>query len=332
MDVQTGEVLAAASYPGFDPGQLTAGATPEQWQALLNDPLRPFVNRAIAGQYPPGSTFKVVTIAAGMEYLALTEGTQFYCAGRWDGVADGATRYCWLKTGHGSLNLFEGLIQSCDSVFWEVGKQLNQYDAFVMARMARGFGLGSATGLNALGEAPGLIPDPDWKAQRYTGVEQQWLARDAVNMAIGQGDVLATPLQMANLMAAVANGGTLLQPRLVLGAPGSSDGASDSSPLVIGQLPVSSASLQVIKRALEGVVTRGTASRAFIGAQVRMAGKSGTSEAPPYVSHAWFVGYAPASSPRIAVAVVLEHGGEGGGDAAPLFRKVVEAYMALPSS
>jgi penicillin-binding protein 2 len=328
LDVNSGDVLALVSYPRFDPGQLTAGATVEQWQALLNDPQRPFLNRAIAGVYPPGSAFKIVTLAAGMEELGLTEHRSYHCAGRWDGLADGATRHCWLRSGHGTLNLLNGLVHSCDTVFWEIGKALNELDPDVLPRYARAFGLGDVSGLNALDEAAGLIPDPAWKAQNYSGAEQQWLPRDAVNMAIGQGDVLVTPLQMANLASAVANGGTLYHPRLVRRIT-SPLGQEQEFPLeTAGQLPLSAANLDIERRALEGVVTYGTASRAFLGATISMAGKSGTAEAPPQETHAWFAGYAPADNPQIGVAVVLEHGGEGGGDAAPLFRRVVEAFMA----
>ncbi len=331
LDARSGEVLALVSYPRFDPGALTAGATQEQWGALLNDPRRPFLNRATSGIYPPGSTFKIVTISAGLEHLGLVPSTSFYCAGQWDGIADGATRFCWLKTGHGSINLFEGLAQSCDTVFWEIGKALNEADPTALARYARGFGLGTLTKINALDDVAGLIPDPEWKRQNNTGAEQEWLPRDAVNMAIGQGDVLVTPLQMANLVAAVANGGTLYRPRLVRRIGSLMEGTQqDFSPEALGSLPLSAANLQIVQSAMEAVVTRGTASNAFIGAAVRMAGKSGTAEAPPAEPHAWFVGYAPANDPQIAVAVVLEHGGEGGAKAAPLFRQVVEAYMALP--
>ncbi|MGC8788193.1 MAG: penicillin-binding transpeptidase domain-containing protein, partial [Anaerolineae bacterium] len=321
---------AMVSHPGYDPNLFITGTT-QQRQALLNDPQRPFLNRAIAGLYPPGSTFKIVTMSAGMQELGLTQHSSFYCAGRWDGLADGATRYCWLPSGHGTLNLLNGLVQSCDTVFWEIGKALNERDPYALPRWARIFGLGAPTGLNALDEAPGLIADPDWKAQHYSGAEQQWLPRDAVNMAIGQGDVLVTPLQMANLVAAVANGGTLYRPRLVqrIGSL-MGDDMQDFPPQVLGQLPISPANLQVVQQAMEGVCRYGTASRAFIGATIRMAGKSGTAETPPGEPHAWFVGYAPVEDPQIAVAVVLEHGGEGGRNAAPLFRQVVEAYMTLP--
>jgi len=331
VEVNTGEVLAMASYPGFNPQVLTGGATSGQWQALLGDAQRPLLNRAVAGIYPPGSAFKIVTLSAALDALGLNARSPFYCAGRWDGLDDGAMRYCWLKTGHGPINLFEGMVQSCDTVFWEVGKALNEVDPMALSRYARGFGLGAATGIKELDEAQGLIPDPEWKRQNYSGAEQAWLPRDAVNMAIGQGDVLVTPLQMASLCAAVANGGTLFRPRLVRRV-GTALGADLQAfaPEASGRLPVSAVELQLVQSAMESVVIRGTASNAFRGASVRMAGKSGTAEAPPGETHAWFVGYAPADAPQIAVAVVLEHGGEGGGKAAPLFRQVVESYLALP--
>ena len=331
VDVRNGEVLALVSYPGYDPGELTAGTPTGGWEALLNDPHHPFLDRAIAGVYPPGSTFKIITLAAGLQELRLSENTTYYCAGRWNGLNDGAIRTCWVPTGHGSLTLFQGLAQSCDTVFWEVGKALNERSPYVLPQYARAFGLGQVSGLNALDEAQGLIPDPDWKAKAYSGAEQNWLPRDAVNMAIGQGDVLATPLQMANLVAAVANGGTLYRPRLIREIRSAMDGVVASfGPQVAGQLPVSAANLRVIQRAMEAVVTQGSAQRAFIGSPVRMAGKSGTAEAPPGEPHGWFVGFAPADNPQIAVAVVLEHGGEGGKNAAPLFRQVIEAYLAQP--
>jgi penicillin-binding protein 2 len=330
LDARNGQVLSMVSHPGYDPSVLVTGDS-EQRQALLNDPQRPFLNRAIAGLYPPGSTFKIITMVAGMEELGLTEHHTFFCAGRWDGLADGATRYCWVRSGHGTLDYLNGLVQSCDTVFWEVGKALNERDAHALPRYARAFGLGSASGLNALGEAAGLVPDPDWKASHYDGAEREWLPRDAVNMAIGQGDVLATPLQMANLVAAVANGGTLYRPYIVQRIHSLMEGEVQAfQPEAIGQLPASPANLDVVRRAMAGVVSYGTASRAFYGATISMAGKSGTAEAPPNEPHAWFVGYAPTYDPQIAVAVVLEHGGEGGANAAPLFRQVVEAYMALP--
>lgn len=330
VDARNGEVLALVSYPGYNPAELTEGTPAGGWEALLNDPRHPFLDRAIAGVYPPGSTFKIVTLAAGLQELRLSENAMYYCAGRWTGLNDGATRTCWVPTGHGSLSLFQGLAQSCDTVFWEVGKALNERNPYALPQYARAFGLGQVSGLNALDEAQGLIPDPDWKARAYTGAEQNWLPRDAVNMAIGQGDVLATPLQMANLVAAVANGGTLYRPRLIREISSAMEGIVASyGAQVASQLPVSSANLRIIQRAMEAVVTQGTAQRAFIGSPVRMAGKSGTAEAPPGEPHGWFVGYAPVDDPQIAVAVVLEHGGEGGRNAAPLFRQVIEAYFAV---
>ena len=330
VDARNGDVLALASYPGFDPATLSAGATDAQWQALFDDARRPFLNRAIAGVYPPGSSFKIVTMSAGMEELGLTEHHTYYCPGYWDALADGLRRYCWIRSGHGTLDLVHGLMHSCNIVFWTIGKALNEHDPYALPRYARGLGLGAQTGLNALEDAAGLIPDPDWKAENYTGAEQQWLPRDAVNMSTGQGDVLVTPLQMANLCAAVGNGGTLYRARLVRRA-GSlmGDDMVDFPTEILGQLPVSAANLAVVQRAMEGVVTGGSAMNAFIGAEVRMAGKSGTAEAPPNEPHAWFVGYAPADDPQIAVAVVLEHGGEGGRNSAPLFRQVVEAYLGI---
>jgi len=327
--VDSGRLLAMVSYPGYDPATFVNGTDLER-QELLSRPQQPFLNRSVAGLYPPGSTFKIIPFSAAIEVLGLTRHSSYFCAGAWEGLGTGTPRYCWLKTGHGTLDLFNGLVQSCDTVFWEVGSALNAHDPNVLPRYARAFGLGAPTGLQGLPEAAGLIPDPTWKAANYSGAEQQWLLRDAANMAIGQGDVLATPLQMVNLVSAVANGGTLRTPGLIERLIPIEDANTVQLPSpVTSQLPVQASTLQLLRETMEGVVTYGTASRAFVGARIPMAGKSGTAEAPPNETHAWFVGYAPADNPRIAVAVVLEHGGEGGARAAPLFRQVVEAYMAM---
>ncbi len=331
MDVRTGDILAMASYPSFSPAILSGGATAEQWQALLSDGNHPFLNRATSGVYPPGSTFKVVTMAAGMEELGLSPHESYYCAGLWDGLADGFARTCWVPTGHGSIDLSNALVQSCDSAFWSVGKALNDKNPGLLSQYARDFGLGAPTGLHGLDEADGLVPDPEWKAQHYSGQEQNWLPRDAINMCIGQGDLLTTPLQMASVFAAIANGGTVYRPRLVRRAASLMGGDAIEFPVeTVRTLPVSPEHLAAIRRGLEGVAAHGTGSAALAGASIAMAGKTGTAEAPPKQPHAWFVGYAPVQDPLVAVAVVLEHGGEGGRDAAPLFRKVVEAFLKVP--
>lgn len=329
LDPQTGDVLAMASSPGYDPGNLTAGLTAEQWAALLNDPNHPLLNRATLGLYPLGSTFKIVTMAAGMEELGLTADSHYYCAGQWE-LGDGWPRACWIwaeaHTGHGDINLFNGLVHSCNTVFWEVGKALDAHDPTALPRMARAFGLGATTGIQWLEEATGLVPDPAWVD---ANTPRSWAVSDAVNLAIGQGYLQVTPLQAANLIAAVANGGTLYTPRLVRRIVSPTGGEQIFEPQVIRQLPVSPGNLEVIRQALVAVAQRGTARNTLAGFTVSTAGKTGTAEAPPGATHAWFLGYAPAENPQIAVAVVVEHGGQGNLVAAPIFRQVLEAFFGM---
>jgi penicillin-binding protein 2 len=221
-----------------------------------------------------------------------------------------------------------------------MGFNLNEYDPFFLPETARQYGLGSATGIQGIAENPGLIPDPDWKMASGAG---GWVPGDAVNMAIGQGDVQVTPLQMARVFAAFANGGTLYTPRLIdrIGAGGNMP--EESWPVEeSGQIPLSEANLEALRGALREVATQsyGTASHRFFGLPVPVAGKTGTAEAPPNNPHAWFGGYAPAepytladgtvlTEPQIAVLVMLENAGEGSTYAAPLFRRIIELYYGI---
>lgn len=327
LEPDTGFVLAMASYPRFDPNFFVTGIDQEAWTALNADPNRPFVNRGVLGTYPPGSVFKIVTMVAGMEKLGLTADTPFFCTGTWDGLGDQFIKTCWLKTGHGRINLQDGLTQSCDSVFYDVGLALQNADPQILPEMTRAFGLGRVSGITGIAESPGLVPDPAWKLKE---LGESWFSGDSVNLAIGQGYLLTTPLQIANMLAAVGNGGTLYRPQLIRRISNPTGSDQFSRPEVLASLPVSSEQLVVIRKGLEGVVSnlRGTARKVFEGATFTAAGKTGTAESGQEEPHAWFAGYAPADSPQVAIAVVVEHVGEGSKEAAPLFRQMAEAYFA----
>jgi penicillin-binding protein 2 len=330
LDPNTGFVLAMASYPRFDPGLFVTGIDQEAWTELNNDPHRPLVGRGTQGAYPPGSVFKMVTMTAAMDKLGFGAETPFVCTGSWNRLGDEFVKSCWLKTGHGSINLQDGLTQSCDVVFYDVGLALQDADPQILPDMARAFGLGVATGIAGVEETAGLVPDLAWKlAEKGEG----WFPGDSVNLAIGQSYLLATPLQIANVLAGIGNGGTLYRPQLVhrITKPVGADQVYQ--PEVLARLPVTPEHLAVIRTALEAVVTghRGTAREAFEGAAFTAAGKTGTSETSQEDPHAWFAGYAPADSPQVAVAVILEHAGEGSKEAAPVFRQMVEAYLARQS-
>jgi len=333
IDIHTGAVRALTSGPTFDNNVFVRPTADGERQAVLYDPNQPLLNRATLGQYPLGSVFKIVTMAAGLGPGSMTAQTPFHCPGYWDGLGIANRKFCWLRSGHGDLNLQQGLTASCNVVFYEVGARLHAIDPTILPTYARSFGLGAETGLEALPEATGLVPDPDWKWATY---QEQWSTGDTVNMAIGQGFLLVTPVQIARMMAAIANGGTLYQPYLVARIAGDEQHPEQvTQPKVVGQLPVSAAHLAVIQQALLDVTSDpelGTATHRFRGLDIPVAGKTGSAEPPQEgaLPHSWFAGYFPANDPELAMVVIVENAGEGSTVAAPMFRQIVEGYYGLP--
>jgi penicillin-binding protein 2 len=326
MNPKNGEILAMSSYPSFNPNTLispyASDAPAEQ----------SFINRATQGAYPPGSTFKPVTMAAGLEKAGLQPSSTFFDPGYWDGLGVAFRKYNWKTGGDGTIDLVTGLSASNNTVFYEVGKRVQDVDPFALPRMAEAFGLGHTTGITGVVEVAGQIPDPDWK---MAAKGEAWVPGDGVNMAIGQGDVLATPLQMANLYAAIANGGTLYRPKLIQKIGSNNEPPEDVwQPEVIGKLPISPEHLKAIQEGLHGVISgpKGTAGFVFHGFPESAAGKTGTAEAggAGQTSHAWFVVFAPYEDPQIMVLVFLENGGQGSYNAAPIARNVLETYFNLP--
>jgi penicillin-binding protein 2 len=337
LDVSNGAVLAMASTPAFDPNVFARGVTAEEWRTLVNDRLHPLNNRAIHGQYPPGSTFKIVLSIAALEEGAVQPDTHLSCGGS---MAFGNRVFRdWKKEGHGSVDLHRGIVQSCDVYFYQVGQRLG---VDKIAHYARALGLGEKTGIDLDDEKPGLIPDSEWKKKRYG---QPWFPGETPSISIGQGYVTVTPLQMANLVATVANGGTLYRPWFVRKVE-SLDGTiiREYGPEVIHSIELKETTLENVRRALADVVNSGEGTGGAAKSQItQIAGKTGTaqvtemrgkivkSEDLSYLSrdHAWFVSYAPAEKPEIAVAVIVEHGGHGGSAAAPLAKKVIEKYLSV---
>ncbi len=326
LDPKTGQVLAMSSYPSFNPNALVS-------PYVTNVPTETsFLNRATQGAYPPGSTFKPVTMAAGLEEGGYKPTSPFFDPGYWTGLGTAYRKVCWLPTGHGNIDLQTGLSASCDVVFYTVGKKLDDIDSDILPKFAHGFGLGATTGITGVIEVPGLIPDPKWKNQDQG---EPWLPGDTVNMAIGQGYVQVTPLQLAVMYSAIANGGTLYRPEIIQKIGSSNEPPEeDYKPEVMGKLPVSPDNLKAIQNGLHGVIVspRGTAGFVFKGFKQSVAGKTGTAETggPNDVSHAWFAAYAPFEDPQIVVVVFLENGGQGSYNAAPLARQVLEAWFGLP--
>jgi penicillin-binding protein 2 len=344
MDVHNGEVLALSSVPSFDPNEFNKGISGPLWRSLLANTRTPLINKAVAGQYAPGSTFKMMVAMAALEAGVATPDLRVGCTGH---VALGEYKFhCWKsKGGHGSLDMMEGIKQSCDVYFYELSRRLG---VDRIAEMARRFGLGATTAIDLPGEKAGLIPTRAWKLGA-TGIP--WQQGENLVAAIGQGFVLTTPLQLAVMTARLVNGGYAVTPHLTRDAV---DGRR-VGPRQARQFPpvgVSQQTLAVMNRAMRGVVNdpRGTAFRARItDAGMAMGGKTGTSQVrriteeerrvglrkPEQVpwrerDHALFVGYAPVDNPRYACAVIVEHGGGGSAVAAPIVRDILlEAQKRL---
>jgi penicillin-binding protein 2 len=336
MEVNSGGILALASSPTFDQSAFVGGISRENWTSLISNPFRPMSNRAIQGEYPPGSTYKIITALAGLQENVIDTETILHCPGFYK--FGNRVYRCWKKPGHGKVDILKAVAESCDVFFYQVGEQLG---VDRLAWYAKASGLGSPTGIQLDHESSGLIPTAAWKQQR-TGIP--WQRGETLSLAIGQGFNLTTPLQMAALIAAVANDGKLYKP-VILDAIKSLDGSIvyQEIPRVVGKLPVSADTLNIVKEGLWLAVNgeKGTARRIQLK-HIQISGKTGTSQvvsrrddereeeedtASHLKAHAWFVAFAPSDDPRIAVSVIVEHGEHGSGAAAPIAREIVKTYL-----
>ncbi|MCK6555676.1 penicillin-binding protein 2 [Candidatus Binatia bacterium] len=338
LDPTNGEILAMVTSPSFDPNAFARGIRRNEWRALVGDQNRPLSNRSIQGQYPPGSTFKFVVATAALEEGVINPFTRIRCGG---GLQFGNHYFrCWKKRGHGSVNVHEALVHSCDVFFYQVAQRLG---VDVIARYARVFGLGAPTGIGLDHEQAGTIPDTAWKRKR---LKQPWYAGETLSVAIGQGYVTTTPLQMATAIATAATG-KQYRPHLVARIE-TPDGETvhTETPELVGQLQVRETTLRQVRDALRDVVGKGTGKKARLDG-IEVAGKTGTSQVValgrqrPKASqlprqhrdHAWFVAYAPADEPTIAVAALVEHADGGGGAvAAPIVREVMAKFFELQTT
>ena len=341
LDPRDGKVLCLYSSPTFDPNDFITGMSNKQWKKLAEDPKHPLKDRAISGMYPPGSTYKIITAAAGLAEKAINLTTRFFCAGQ---MPFGRRYYrCWSykKGGHGYTDIHKAIRESCDVFFYKTGLKLG---VDRLAKWARAFGLGRPTGISLPHESPGLVPDSKWKKKRF---KEPWQDGETLSLAIGQSFTLVTPLQLARMTAVVANGGMLVTPTLVktVTPPG---GVPVPAPEPVkARVPIAPEHLDTIAKGLAAVVNEphGTARRARLPG-VTVGGKTGTAQVVglkfeksfgdeenvpwKYRSHALFVAYAPVEAPTIAVGVVVEHGGHGGSDAAPVAAAVMRAYFGIP--
>lgn len=317
----TGEILGLISRPSFDPNLFARGISYDEWIALTQDKKKPMLNRALQSQYPPGSTFKIVTAIAGLEEGVITPETKVECRG---GISYGRWRFgCWRKEGHGVVSLHRAIVESCDVYFYEVGKRVG-VDKIHDYAMSLGFG--KETGIELGEERQGLIPNTRWKQEIK---RLPWFLGETFNTAIGQGYVSATPIQMALMTGAIANGGNLYRPMLV----------KDATPVFSGKANVKPETLKLIKSALSGVVNEiGGTGWAAKSSLINIGGKTGTAQVvgikrgakyllERFRDHAWFVAFAPVEKPEVALAVFVEHGGHGGGAAAPIAKRAIEGYI-----
>jgi penicillin-binding protein 2 len=339
MDVRNGGILAMISSPSFDPNLFTKGISFDDWERLSSNPLHPMEDRAISGTYPPGSTYKIVVAAAALEMGLIKPATKFYCNGHFE--LGNRSYHCWQKNGHGMLDLHRAIVQSCDVYFYNLGKLVG-VDA--LAWYARGFGFGERTGIDLPHEKGGVIPTKAWKMSRF---KQPWQQGETISLAIGQGFNAVTPLQLLSAYASLANGGMRWRPRLVerIETP---DGQvlKAFGPEAIGRIPVQEKNIDILNYGLWGVVNEGGGTGYVLHRkEADVCGKTGTAQVIGQVQegsgrrrafqgdtrdHAWFVCFAPYRHPEIAVVVIVEHGGHGGAAAAPVARKIIDAYFQPP--
>ncbi len=321
VKTDTGEILGLVSKPSFDPNLFAKGIRYNEWLSLCQDKTRPMLNRALQSQYPPGSVFKIITAIAGLEEGVIKLDTKVNCRG---GINYGRWHFgCWRKEGHGVMSLHKAIVESCDVYFYEVGKRLGIDKIY---EYASSFGLGRETGIKLVNERKGIVPNTKWKMEQK---KQPWYLGETFNTSIGQGYLAVTPIQLAVMMSAIANGGNLLKPTLI----------KDSGPFFSGRAKVSHETLDIIKKALYGVVNEnGGTGWAAKSQFISVGGKTGTAQVvsmkygskylpSQFRDHAWFVAIAPIEKPEIAISVFVEHGGHGGGAAAPIAKMAIEGYF-----
>ncbi len=325
IEPSTGEVLVMASHPSPDPNALVDGLSEVEWSELSGSPTHPLINRAIQAAYPPASTFKLITAAAGLQ-------TGDVRPRREQVICKGAFKYgirtfrCWRAEGHGLVDLMKGIVESCDVFFYQLGARLGVEKLMTWTARA---GLGRKTGIEIVGEVRGNVPTPDWYDRRYG--EGKWSRGVVINLAIGQGELLVTPIQAACLACAIANEGRVMTPHLfkqVQTYSGTVVGSARRS--VAYDLPFAADDIAFLKRAMVNVVEapNGTGKQARVPG-IEVGGKTGTAQHPHGEGHAWFVSFAPADDPQIAIAVLVENAGSGGAIAAPIAREVTKAYLRI---
>ncbi len=339
LDPSNGAVLAFVSKPGFDPNLFVDGIDPQSWTELNTSADRPLLNRVTNGVYPPGSTFKPFLALAALETGKRRPSSTIFDPGYFD---FGGRRFRDdKKGGHGTVDLYKSIVESCDTYYYHVANDMG-IDA--IAAFMRKVGLGARTGIDLRGESEGVLPSPEWKQRRFKRPEQQkWYAGETISIGIGQGYNAYTPLQLANALATVLNGGTMYRPHLVAEIDNVRTGEKKFlEPEVVQRNPLKPEDVEFVKRAMAGVNKEGTAARSFAGAQYTSGGKTGTAQvvgmkqnekyeeskvAERLRDHSLFIAFAPLETPKIALAIVVENGGFGARSAAPMARTALDYYL-----
>jgi len=320
-DPNSGEILALVNRPSFSPNLFANGISSSDWQRLSSDTDYPLTNRSVQGLYSPGSIFKVVTAVAALEEGVTDRKRKIYCSGTFE-LADRVFT-CWEETGHGSLSIIDGIANSCNIYFYTLGKDLGieRFNKYMQK-----FGLGEKTGIDLPAEAVGTIPSAQWKERE---VKEIWFPGDTINLSIGQGYLLLTPLQVHAIICAIAAEGEIYKLHLakkIISADGNT--VEEIKPEIYKKVNFSSDTFKIIKEGLRQTILKGTGWRANIQ-ELAVAGKTGTAQNPQGETHAWFIGFAPYEDPEICITVFLENGGEGGEAAAPIARAMLEKYFNI---
>ncbi len=339
IDPSDGGILALVSKPGFDPNLFVDGIDPQYWAELNNNEDRPLNNRAISGMYPPGSTFKPFMALAALEMGKRTPRSAISDPGFFD---FGGRRFRDdKKGGHGVVDMYKSIVESCDTYYYQLANDLGIES---IARSLAPFGFGARTGIDLAGEQVGVLPSPEWKQKRFKRADmQRWYPGETISIGIGQGYNSYTPIQLAQAVAVLVNGGTVYRPRLIAGVNNTRTGDQrETPPEVVRKFPLKRDNIDFVKRSMAGVIKEGTGGRAFAGATYTAGGKTGTAQviamkqnekyeeakvAERHRDHSLFIAFAPLDSPRIAIAIVIENGGFGARAAAPVARTVLDYFM-----
>jgi len=336
MNPNNGEIFALASSPAFDPNLFIGGIDKEEWKEMVSCEEYPLQNRAISGQYPPGSIFKIVVALAGLEEGIINPQEEIFCNGSYS--LGTHTYRCWRKQGHGKVRFHKALVESCDSYFYKVGRRLGVDKIAYYAKM---LGLGKKTDFELDYEKAGLIPTGEWKLKRWG---TPWQAGETISLAIGQSFLLVTPIQMVRLISAIFNGGHMYQPKIIRWVGKDNRKIYTFTPTLLDKVAFKKENMELVKRALLGVVNEphGTGSRARVK-DLMVAGKTGTAQVinlkaekdlskggeVPYEfrDHAWFIAIAPVERPKLALSILIENGGHGGRAAAPVAKEMITAFF-----